>query len=58
VISATALLDRLRASDVTLAVDGDALDIEGPVPCPEYTEKYYAVFFKDPDGNRLEVVYR
>jgi predicted lactoylglutathione lyase len=35
-----------------------ALDIEGPVPCPEYTETYYAVFFKDPDGNRLEVVYR
>jgi predicted lactoylglutathione lyase len=35
-----------------------ALDIEGPVPCPEYAEKYYAVFFSDPDGNRLEVVYR
>jgi hypothetical protein len=35
-----------------------ALDIEGPMACPEYTPSYYAVFFTDPEGNRLEVAYR
>ena len=32
-----------------------ALKIEGPLPCPEYSESYYAVFFEDRDGNRFEV---
>jgi len=31
---------------------------EAPAPCPEYTPTYYAAFFEDPDGNRLEVVCR
>jgi len=35
-----------------------ALDIEGPMRCPEYSETYYAVFFRDPSGNRLEIVCR
>lgn len=35
-----------------------ARDIEGPMRCPEYSETYYAVFFRDPSGNRLEVVCR
>ncbi len=30
----------------------------GPRDCPEYGGGYYAVFFQDPSGNRLEVVYR
>jgi catechol 2,3-dioxygenase-like lactoylglutathione lyase family enzyme len=30
----------------------------GPRPCPEYSDSYYAVFFADPSGNRLEVYYR
>lgn len=30
----------------------------GPRPCPEYSDSYYAVFFEDPGGNRLEVYYR
>jgi glyoxylase I family protein len=30
--------------------------IEGPRACPEYTPDYYAVFFTDPDGLRLEIV--
>lgn len=25
---------------------------------PQYTKDYYAVFFKDPDGMKIEVVYR
>jgi catechol 2,3-dioxygenase-like lactoylglutathione lyase family enzyme len=32
--------------------------IEGPMRCPEYSDTYYAVFFRDPSGNRLEVVCR
>lgn len=30
----------------------------GPRECPEYDPSYYAFFFCDPCGNRLEVVYR
>ena len=33
-------------------------NIDGPALLPEYSEDYYAVFFEDPDGNRLEVVHR
>ena len=32
--------------------------IEGPELCIEYSPGYYAVFFEDPDGNKLEVCYR
>jgi catechol 2,3-dioxygenase-like lactoylglutathione lyase family enzyme len=35
-----------------------ALNLEGPMRCPEYSETYYAVFFRDPSGNRLEIVCR
>jgi predicted enzyme related to lactoylglutathione lyase len=35
-----------------------AKNIEGPLFNPEYSETYYAVFFEDPSGNRLEVVHR
>jgi catechol 2,3-dioxygenase-like lactoylglutathione lyase family enzyme len=37
---------------------GGGRNIEGPALSPEYSEDYYAVFFEDPDGNRLEVVHR
>ncbi|MGH7865487.1 MAG: VOC family protein [Candidatus Binataceae bacterium] len=30
--------------------------VEGPRACPEYAPDYYAVFFSDPDGLRLEIV--
>lgn len=30
----------------------------GPRPCPEYSASYYAFFFEDPSGNRLEVFHR
>src|SRR3977135_1246199 len=33
-------------------------NIEGPELCVEYSPGYYAVFFEDPDGNKLEVCYR
>lgn len=32
--------------------------IEGPAAEPDYGPTYYAVFFEDPSGNRLEVCYR
>jgi catechol 2,3-dioxygenase-like lactoylglutathione lyase family enzyme len=35
-----------------------AKNIEGPEPYAPGEENYYAVFFEDPDGNRLEVCYR
>jgi catechol 2,3-dioxygenase-like lactoylglutathione lyase family enzyme len=33
-------------------------NIEGPELCVEYSPGYYAVFFEDPDGNKLEICYR
>jgi catechol 2,3-dioxygenase-like lactoylglutathione lyase family enzyme len=35
-----------------------AKNIEGPELCVEYSPGYYAVFFEDPDGNKLEVCHR
>ncbi|MCH8291955.1 VOC family protein [Candidatus Poribacteria bacterium] len=36
----------------------DAVEIEDPpVDCPEYMEGFYATFFYDPDGIKLEVTY-
>ncbi len=34
-----------------------ARNMSGPRACTEYTATYYAVFFEDPFGNRLEVCY-
>jgi len=36
---------------------GGALDLTGPKEMP-YGPGYYAIFFADPSGNRLEVYYR
>jgi catechol 2,3-dioxygenase-like lactoylglutathione lyase family enzyme len=33
-------------------------NLEGPEICPDYSPGYYAVFFEDPDGNKLEVCCR
>jgi catechol 2,3-dioxygenase-like lactoylglutathione lyase family enzyme len=38
--------------------DAGATNIEGPEVCVEYSPGYYAVFFEDPDGNKLEVCHR
>ncbi|MDQ6860751.1 MAG: VOC family protein [Verrucomicrobiota bacterium] len=32
--------------------------LEGPELCAEYTPHYYAFFFEDPDGNKLEICHR
>ncbi|HEY2102491.1 MAG TPA: VOC family protein [Chthoniobacterales bacterium] len=33
-------------------------NLEGPQVWPEYSPGYYALFFEDPDGNKLEVCCR
>jgi len=47
-------VDRIAA----IAERAGARAFEPPAPCPEYTEHYYAAFFEDLDGNKLEVVCR
>jgi predicted lactoylglutathione lyase len=47
-------VDRLAAT----AAAAGARAYEPPELCPEIAENYYAAFFEDPDGNRLEVVCR
>ena len=47
-------VDRIAA----IARDAGAQAYEPPGACPEYTESYYASFFEDPDGNKLEIVCR
>lgn len=32
--------------------------LEGPELCAEYSPGYYAFFFEDPDGNKLEICHR
>jgi catechol 2,3-dioxygenase-like lactoylglutathione lyase family enzyme len=45
-----------RIGDIVRAAGGRVES--GPRPCPEYSDSYYAVFFADPSGNRLEVYCR
>ena len=33
-------------------------NLEDPEICQEYSPGYYAFFFEDPDGNKLEVCFR
>ena len=44
-----AVYERLKGIDATI--------IDPPVDCEEYSEGYYAVFFADSDGIRLEVAF-
>ena len=45
-----------RVAEVVRAAGGR--NLEGPQIWNEYTPGYYAVFFEDPDGNKLEVCCR
>ena len=47
-------VDRLAA--IVAAAGGR--NVSGPKRCPEYSATYYAVFFDDPSGNRLEICFR
>jgi catechol 2,3-dioxygenase-like lactoylglutathione lyase family enzyme len=44
-------VDRLAS----IAIDAGARNVEGPM---DYEPGYYAVFFEDPFGNRLEICHR
>jgi predicted enzyme related to lactoylglutathione lyase len=45
-----------RIAEVVREAGGQSL--EGPQVWPEYATGYYALFFEDPDGNKLEVCCR
>jgi predicted enzyme related to lactoylglutathione lyase len=45
-----------KAAEVVRRAGGK--NIEGPQLWVEYSPGYYAVFFEDPDGNKLEVCFR
>ena len=45
-----------KAGEVVRRAGGK--NIEGPELCLEYSAGYYAVFFEDPDGNKLEICHR
>ena len=45
-----------RLAEVARAAGATAF--EAPNLCEEYTPQYYATFFEDADGNKLEICYR
>jgi catechol 2,3-dioxygenase-like lactoylglutathione lyase family enzyme len=45
-----------RLAELVRAAGGKAL--EGPEICVDYSPGYYAFFFEDPDGNKLEICCR
>ncbi len=45
-----------RVAEVVKEAGGKML--EGPELCRDYTPDYYAFFFEDPDGNKLEICCR
>jgi len=47
-------VDRLAA----IAREAGATAFERPELCEEYTPFYYAAFFEDAEGNKLEICYR
>lgn len=53
-LASRAEVDRVAAA----AKAAGARAMEDPALCPEYTPNYYAAFFEDADGNRLELCCR
>ena len=41
-----------------LVRDAGGKNLEGPEICTDYSPGYYAFFFEDPDGNKLEICCR
>ena len=48
--------DREAVDEAARIMTSIGIAIDGPRLCPEYAPDYYAVFFSDPDGIRLEIV--
>lgn len=53
-VASRAAVDRVADA----AIREGASAFEPPQFCPEYSERYYATFFEDADGNKLEVCCR
>ena len=45
-----------RIAQLAREIGGE--NLEGPEICPNYSPGYYAFFFEDPDGNKLEICCR
>lgn len=51
--------DRAEVDQIAALVgQSGGKSLEGPELCAEYTPGYYAFFFEDPDGNKLEICSR
>lgn len=50
--------DRQSVDEAFTALQSLAIEASSPQEYPEYNDDYYALFFTDPDGIRLEVVAR
>ncbi len=48
--------DRAAVDQAATALKSAGIVVEGPRLWPEYLPDYYALFFRDPDGIRLEIV--
>ena len=55
---AFAAASRAEVDRIAQAVAPHANAYEAPHLCPEYTQDYYATFFEDAEGNKLEVCCR
>jgi len=53
-VASTQEVDRLAA----IVKSAGGRNVSGPKACPDYSSTYYAVFFEDPSGNRLEICFR
>jgi catechol 2,3-dioxygenase-like lactoylglutathione lyase family enzyme len=42
----------------TVVREAGGQNLEGPEVCEDYSPGYYALFFEDPDGNKLEICCR
>jgi glyoxylase I family protein len=48
--------DRAAVDEAARILSSLGVEVDGPRLCPEYAPDYYAVFFNDPDGIRLEIM--
>ena len=48
--------DRAAVDEAASALKSAGIEVDGPKLWPQYLPDYYALFFSDPDGIRLEIV--
>jgi len=52
------LPERRIVDGLTVRAKTSGKALEGPEVCVDYSPGYYAFFFEDPDGNKLEICCR